>query len=209
MSFIAHANNYTSMGVSEQDRRFNVGPRQEVMLKEAMDIEVLLAALPYELQHFADYLTGYQVNVPKATIETLQNEAKTQLQETMTDAPRELVKHLLDGDYDYFDSLRSHRVPPSMEEVDFRRVLDRMLGCLRAGEPYRATRDDLMALFVYAVGWKEPSPNKFSSALKRYGLHLKRMRVGDERHMAVEVQLHASEEALAAPAEKPKVVSIR
>jgi hypothetical protein len=35
------------------------------------------------------------------------------------------------------------------------------------------------------------------------------MRVGDERHMAVEVQLHASEEALAAPAEKPKVVSIR
>jgi hypothetical protein len=209
LNCIAHANNYTSMGVSEKDRRFNVAPRQEVMLKEAMDIEVLLAALPYELQHFADYLTGYQVNVPKATIETLQNEAKTQLQETMIDAPRELVKHLLVGDYDYFDSLRSHRVPPSMEEVDFRRVLDRMLGCLRAGEPYRATRDDLMALFVYAVGWKEPSPNKFSSALKRYGLHLKRMRVGGELHMAVEVQLHASEEALAAPVEKPKVVSIR
>jgi hypothetical protein len=195
--------------VSEQDRRFNVAPRQEAMLKEVVDIEVLLAALPYELQHFADYLTGYAVNVPKATIETLQNEAKTRLQETMTDAPRELVKHLLEGDYDYFDSLRSHRVPPTMEEVDFRRVLDRMRVAVKADEPYRATRDDLMALFVYAVGWKEPSPNKFTSALKRYGLHMTRMRVGDERHMAVEVKLHASEDAVTGHEVRPKVVNIK
>jgi len=209
MNFIANANNHTSMGVSEQDRRFNVAPRQEAMLKEVVDIEVLLAALPYELQHFADYLTGYAVNVPKATIETLQNEAKTRLQETMTDAPRELVKHLLEGDYDYFDSLRSHRVPPTMEEVDFRRVLDRMRVAVKADEPYRATRDDLMALFVYAVGWKEPSPNKFTSALKRYGLHMTRMRVGDERHMAVEVKLHASEDAVTGHEVRPKVVNIK
>lgn len=182
LNFQLHANNYAAMGIEENDRRFNIAPRQETKLIDAVDVDVMIEMLRTERQAFADYLFSYDVNMDRVR-KPMVNESKLNLQETSVDTPRTLVLKLQAGDFNFFESLITHHTMPSVEEQAYRAVLTKIAVCVRDREGVtRLTREDLQDLFAYAVGWTRTSPTKFTRALGRTGLKLTQMPVhGDPR----------------------------
>lgn len=98
-NFIFASNTFAPIPIPENDRRFNVAPRQESKLP--VPKEELAAALEIEMELLAAYLRGYTVNALKAQTPLL-NEARRLLIDTSKTSVEEFFEALKNGDLEYF-----------------------------------------------------------------------------------------------------------
>jgi hypothetical protein len=98
-NFIFASNTYAPIPIPENDRRFNVAPRQEDKLP--ISKEALAIAIDVEMPQLAAYLHGYNVNVNKAQSPLL-NSARESLINTSKTSIEEFFDAVRKGDLSYF-----------------------------------------------------------------------------------------------------------
>ena len=180
LNIIVATNSYNSIPIDNNDRRWNVAPRQERPLSTVMTVgPALHNMLRNELQAFTDYLWHRQVDEDMVKV-PMENKAKADLQDTNVSTPQwvsnmikqgdfaELVNqlHLPIRDKEQWNTTLS-RTPHVAEYV---RVLDRIVEDIKAKRPSRLGRDDFRAIFGYCANgaWASQTPTKFTRAVRKY-----------------------------------------
>ncbi|MET0087587.1 MAG: primase-helicase family protein [Sedimenticola sp.] len=102
LNLIMASNQPNSMRIEENDRRFNVCPRQEQrLLKNGKGGEKLVAKIHEELPDFANYLVSRTAD-PERARTTLETDAKRELQTITQTAIEEVAEALREGNLQYF-----------------------------------------------------------------------------------------------------------
>ena len=103
-NFIFASNDVAALYIAEDDRRFNVAPRQEIPLLQ-IDVtrQQLSKVKEFELPKFAAYLNGFKVNETKAQ-RALANQAKDEFIRDGKTSIQEFFLAIEDGDIQYFYS---------------------------------------------------------------------------------------------------------
>lgn len=96
INFIFTSNEYDSVRLNGDDRRFKVAPRQECKLEyDSKDLEMIEASI----QDVANYLIGYPVNTDKVR-NIIHNEARAQLIEAGQSSVDEFIEIIKTGNLD-------------------------------------------------------------------------------------------------------------
>jgi len=200
-AFLFFSNKRNPVLIEFEDRRMNVAPRQERKLIEVMGADEF-KRLPHELQAFANYLQAYDVDINNATT-PLDNEAKRFIQETTTSSPEEVVRAIEKGNFTYFLDL----LPSGVSETNvtsqfitamsnYKAVLQYIYEYLQQGvSVVRLPRDDVAALFTFAVDWSM-RPTKFTRTAGKFGLRFTPMRINGTTARGLEIDWTFSEDDL-------------
>lgn len=161
----------------EDKRRFNVAPRQNIMLNQRLphvdQQEYFDSILDAELKDFAAFLHGYKVNVPKAhTI--LQNEAKKEASRAGMDSASSFFQILRKGDFESLAEILDkpeHGLKPDhlMHLKQVKDLLRKMLPYVNSGRATYLMREDLKAIYSLLAG-KDLSDNAFGRMLNKQEL---------------------------------------
>lgn len=180
---ILAANLRNAASLTADDRRYNIPPRQEVSLADAIApvttgewVEQVLDE--QALLHFAAFLQSYEVN-PQTVAIPMESDARKAMQDASISSPDQVVNALNDGNLLYF----VQNIPPiddtsdhTIDLVSYRQLMAEIMEemyhhPLEAKVPVPLGRSELRTMFRYLVGWKSP-PGKFEVSLKRYGIDL-------------------------------------
>lgn len=179
-------NNYTNwifcsnmpdpVAVDMNDRRFNVAKYQSESLQIT---QAEIDSIPNELQPFWDYLAAYKVDEIAASspLDTEDRQNLMRISEASIDT---VAKALLDGDFEFLvdqlpTNIVSNNVTLDLVET-YKATLLRILTRIENSN-YNVSRDELFAIFNWAVGDMPKSPNKFTSRLKHHRIHTSKVRV--------------------------------
>lgn len=158
-NIIIASNHADPIPMDSNDRRFNVPPAQENMIKiNQADI----TAIEQELNHFAIYLKELKVDTSKVN-KVLENEAKKQMILAGMTSHDAFFQALRDGNLDYFAQYLREKAPlsPDNSYIEFERALKRWT--IEAGNgPITITRDELSSTYAYLQQVKSISPTKFT-----------------------------------------------
>lgn len=169
--------------LQKNDRRWNVGPYQDVKL-ELTDDEID-NKIPAELQTFYDYLAHYPLDEDAARTPLI-TEDRDRLISTTTSSADD-VAHALTAkkaDMGFFldqlpsdGSLIGYRMQSSVQ--DYKKVLHTLLIRTRNEGTGRCkiSRDELHTMFEYTVGNMPNSPNKFTKFLAHRHIHTEKVRI--------------------------------
>lgn len=166
-SWIFASNKSEPVSIDKDDRRFNIGPRQNVKIVLS-DAE--LDRVAGELQDFHDYLATYPLD-HEAAHTPLISEARGDMIELSQTTSESTAFALQDGDMQFFiDQLPTSEAykadQRSMNHVEnYRKVIVDMLD--RSAKTGRCVvlRDELYSIFNYTVGGMSESPATFSRFL--------------------------------------------
>jgi hypothetical protein len=173
-SWLFASNKSDPVIIDKDDRRFNTGLYQTIKLAiSGHEIDVVL---PTELQSFHDYLAAYAVDVVKANTpaESCERDNMISLSESSIDT---VGSHLLEGNFEFFVDLLPTTTAYQSNALEFNKVenytdvLKAILARTRPDGSCNISRDELRAVFHYAVGGVPDSPNKFTSLLKHHRMH--------------------------------------
>lgn len=169
-NFIFASNHQIPVEIVEDDRRFNVAPRQMEKLKIS-DTEI--KAIDTELADFYAFLMHHPADQQTART-PLQNLARARLISNNQTAADLIAKAILEGDLTFFwEQLPSTKPlndgfsPNALAYEAYRTLLIELL----KHQPLTLTRDELYTLFRYPAGRNVPdSSHKFTSFLKHHGI---------------------------------------
>jgi len=174
--------------IPQDDRRFNVAPRQNFPLNTVVDIPLLLRKIEEELSVFIGGLSVVRIdenilNVP------MMNKARKELQQLSETTVDEFVNAINDGDLEYFlDAMRMDHLTVqnpllAASRAIIRRWLDReMQLSVRDPDTYEhhVAIEDLRVLYSLLVSPID-SIKKFGRMLSIHGLSTSRIRSGVDR----------------------------
>lgn len=173
--------------VDMNDRRMNVARYQNERLEITQEE---IDSIPHELQAFWDYLKAYAVDFDKAAtpMDTEDRQNLMRISEASIDS---VSNALLSGDLEFFIDQLPTGVVTNMVMLDlvenYKHTLIRIID---RNEEWgvKISRDELRAIYEYAVGDMPKSPNKFTARLKHHRIHTTRMRVGNDITYGIEVK---------------------
>jgi len=183
MGIIIAGNEHNIIEIRFKDRRYNVAPRQETPIKGLIWAEGSFLhdeGWLYQEDNLLDFAVALQrfpVDEPMVK-EPLLNDAKLQVMQVTQSLPEDIVQAFLAGDVNFFlEHVQPANALPSVEATEYKNFVARIMRGGRVAVPSR----EIMAVFNYLAGWKQPV-GKFTKAASKYGLHLKgrTARVGDE-----------------------------
>lgn len=184
LSMIITSNKFTVVYIPEDDRRFNVAPRQEAkILQKHPTIINELALIPEELPYFAKFLCELTVN-EEAAIDVWDNPARRKLQATSKNTVEEFMYHFREGDLEYFIALLEEEALSTTDTDRKIRVDSMILNCIRhAGNRMIFRANDLTLLYCYLN--RTPtimSTKKFAKMLQHHGIHRENSRAAIAAH---------------------------
>lgn len=176
-SLIMSTNDLNALTIPDNDRRFNVAPRQEVMLKDAFpefiyDRENVDKALESEIEAMAAFLHNFKVNIPQAFI-ALNNEAKQMAREAGKTSSEAFFSAVRRGDLDYFTTvLEAREVDPTMASVAARcrTVVLKWLHDAKFERQTFVENEELRIMYHFVEGTREMTANKFGRLLSANGI---------------------------------------
>lgn len=181
---VMSANRPQPVRIPPNDRRYNVGDYQTVMLKEMLSTRYGITPIEFikklqgELGAFTHYLMTRKACTTTAAT-ALMTEAKAKVQELSLTSIDETAHALLTGDFDQLHSCMPDE--NLLMEMGDQNMIARGYAALmkRWSEEAitRATRDELGVVFEHCCGGTPRSPNKLTSMLRHHGITTKRMKV--------------------------------
>ena len=158
--------------INNQDRRYNIAPRQEERLVFERDELALVEA---ELTLFVTFLS--QIKIDKEdVIWLLQNEARSDLQALSKTVADEFFDSLTCGDLDFFAERLQEKFPvPDLGYIAFSRVVQEWLR--HAGDKIAVTVDDMVTVYKYIGGNENMNVKKFGHLAKRYNRKARATRI--------------------------------
>lgn len=177
MSVIMSTNDLNALSIPDNDRRYNVAPRQEMRLRDAFPefvyerdrIDALLAS---ELDNLAAFLSTFNVNVPQAFM-TLENKAKNDAREAGKTSSEAFFSAVRKGDLDYFTGvLEAKEVDQTLIVVaaKCRSIVTKWLFDCNNGHPVFVENEELRLLYHLIEGTKELTSAKFGRLARSHGL---------------------------------------
>ena len=193
VNLIIAANEMHPVQIPENDRRFNVCPRQETKLV-LTDEEYKILEEQTELAGFVGMLQEFEVSEILAKNPEL-NDAKRAVQGISTPTIDDAVAAFKRGDLSYFISNLSSS--QTLASIDAHAVIDRSVDQLDA--PARVSRDDIRALFSLCVSRLPEAPAQFTKMLNHHALALHKCRIGNKLpQMGAETTWRLDQETAAA-----------
>jgi hypothetical protein len=174
-NFIFASNCFAPIPIQENDRRFNVAPRQEAKLP--ISPANLTIALETELDQLAAYLHGYKVNEQKAQA-PLMNEARRILIDTAKSSIEEFFHALKTGDLEYFTgsiNVTGDELILNPEEAAARKLIRSWIRLTQQGQSCKTTTAELGKLHAFMQG-TQFSLNKFGRMCVKNNMPVKSIR---------------------------------
>lgn len=171
------SNKADPVSIPRNDRRFNVGPYQSLPFPKPTD-EWLDSLATDELQNFWWYLLSFTADKEIAAT-PLNNEARNTLIEISESTSESAANAVRDGNIQFFlDHIPSNDAYKSdfkmMSKVDaYKKALQEIMNRTKPNTSHLVRRDELFALFDFAVGGMSPSPATFSRFLGHRQLTIK------------------------------------
>ena len=194
-SWIFASNKSEPVSIDKDDRRFNIGPRQNVKIVLS-DKE--LDKITTELQDFHDFLATYPLD-HEAAHTPLNSEARNDMIELSQTTSESTAGALLEGNMQYFvdqlptsDAYKADQ--RNMNRVEnYRKVLCDLLD--RASKTGRCCvlRDELFIIFDYTVGGMSESPTTFSRFLGHRQVSVKPVFLNGKTARGINVEWHEHE----------------
>lgn len=190
-NFIFASNTFAPIPIPENDRRFNVAPRQEEKLRISKD--VLAAAIDVEMDQLAAYLHGYTANATKAQSPLL-NEARRFLINTSKTSIEEFFDAVKGGDLEYFTGSVNvgEEMCLSAPEEEVRTIIRSWIEKTQAGETCRVTTTELGKVHTLMQGGFF-SLNKFGRMCVKNNMPVRSLRFGGTVLRGFELQFRATE----------------
>lgn len=192
---IMSANRPQPVRIPPNDRRYNVGDYQTVMLKEMLSTRYNMTPIEFikklqsELGAFTHYLMTRKACATTATT-ALMTEAKAKVQELSLTSIDETARALLTGDFEQLHSCMPDE--NLLMEMGDQNIIARGYAALmkRWSEEAitRATRDELGVIFEHCCGGTPRSPNKLTSMLRHHGISTKKMKVDNGAFYGLEIE---------------------
>lgn len=181
MSVIMSTNDLNALNIPDNDRRYNVAPRQEARLRDAFpefvyDREHVDALLASETDNLAAFLSTFKVNVPQAFI-ALENKAKNDAREAGKTSSEAFFSAVRSGDLDYFTGvLEAKEVDQTLIVVaaKCRTIVTNWLVSCNEHRQVFVENEELRLLYHLIEGTKELTSNKFGRLAKSYGIGAER-----------------------------------
>jgi Family of unknown function (DUF5906) len=208
LNVITASNQPNSMRIEDNDRRFNVCPRQEhKLLNESEKGKTLIASLRNELPAFADYLASRTADTSLART-ALENAPKQELQRITQTAIEEVCEALRNGDLAYFAS----NMPDKLDDIhrtiefnhvglhiadEYRHVLRAAIAACKASDTHLLSHQNLFILIEPLVGKCPQSKTKLSKYLGHHRIEVKPHTVGITSHRGFKTKWCANESELA------------
>ena len=192
-NFIMTTNAKSALPIDDGDRRFSFGVRQESRLEISHE-EV--EAIPSELDQFAGYLLGYEVDKRKAHT-CLENTAKDQAKALSKTSIEEFVDSIRHGDLQYFvDGRQEHTQDMALGGM-YQEVLNKWISDAKdSGESIVTAPDLLMAYKVICSEDRNMKIEKFKKMMGHKSLPASRLRSGKSRVYGWKVKWDLDEETL-------------
>lgn len=162
--------------IPKNDRRFNVGPRQDTPFPKPTD--AWLDSLEEELQAFYHFLMCYAADKELAAT-PLENDARSTLIQLSQTTAESTATALVEGDIHYFvDQLPTdEKYKTDVQKVAkvsaYRRALYDVINRSKATGSCNISRDELFIIFDYTVGGMNPSPTSFTKYLGHRQIEIK------------------------------------
>lgn len=191
LNFIICSNQIDPIKIEQDDRRFNVAPRQATKLHVAYpDIKQRIEEdLPQELTNFTRYLLATAVNVSTATT-AWENMAKAQMRETSLNSAELLCRAVKEGDLEFFLPALDQE-PVTNTEFEYKRLVKQILRqwIEDAGTGViNVSVQELQHIFNFQ-NKMTLSTHKAKQMLAHNGIHSKRLRSKATRTPSVCVQV--------------------
>lgn len=166
------ASNYTDvMNLEDQDRRFNVAPRQEVRINDVHPNirEEITNRLPNELPFFAEFVKQIEVNHRMVDI-VWENESKQRMQISSKSTIDEFIEAFIKGDLDYFVPLLEQ--DPTSSELEQKIVVDGLLrNAIRYHDVQVGFRAQDLAIIYNFMNGARMTPRKFAKMCQHHNLY--------------------------------------
>lgn len=199
-NFLFFTNERDPLQLAADDRRFNVGVRQEHSLKSRYgpQVEDIRRALPGEIPRFASLLAQLKVDDYAATT-PLENIAKRLIQETSEDSIDAFVTAVMNGDLEYFMAVMEAN--SGGHNPDFllaaRNLFRSWLRDFTKQKSTKVWTADLLAPYNILVGRME-NDHKFSKLMGHRGIVTKNIKRDGVVRKGIEINWRLTENDLAA-----------
>lgn len=178
-NWLFFSNDQDVMYLPEDDRRFNIGDRQEVKLRQIWGSEayVINELIPRELPMFGVHMQHFLVDNLKART-VLETAGKIEMREVSRTTIEDFVHAFRHGDLEYFLPIMDmpyqspgtgYVLPAQTQLKEFLRDFDQ--------KKQRISVEALRILYIAFIGPSD-NVNKFGKMMSRYGLHSERIRFG-------------------------------
>jgi len=177
INFIFTTNDFGILPIQDGDRRFNVAPRQELPISLSPDD---LDSIKGELQDFAGYLSGYEVNEIQAHT-PLANAAKVDLKDAAESSLDTFFRACREGDLRYFTDGTDESTGEHESMAVFRLAVDQWIDDVKHDRPSQVTNTQLKHAHIILCREKGMKSGAFKSMCAKRGFGMKRRREGNER----------------------------
>jgi hypothetical protein len=191
-NFIFASNTYAPIPIPENDRRFNVAPRQEAKLPVSK--ESLAIAIDVEMPQLAAFLHGYAVNVNKAQSPLL-NSARASLINTSKTSIEEFFDAVREGDLSYFtESLFiGAEMCLTAPDEETRKIVRSWIAATKAGQTCTISTSELGRVYTTMQGGLF-SLNKFGRMCVKNNILVKSIRQNGSVIRGVDVDFILNED---------------
>jgi hypothetical protein len=186
LNIIVASNQKTPIHLEENDRRWNICPRQNEKIDLALDYD----NIPSELDDFARYLNAYKASASQARA-VLRCEAREEMVELNRTGADCFFTAIRKHDIEFFlDFLNPNPPLPASDYYAFENVIKRWVEA--EGEPVETEMRDLMAVYKHTSGKRDISEKSFGWLMRNNGLLRERKRIDGIRGQWTLVQLYKS-----------------
>jgi hypothetical protein len=178
-NWILCGNERDMMRPGDEDRRYNIAPRQDTkLLNRYPELVGNLDVLNDEAPAFAAMLMTFKYR-ETAVREAIDNDAKNNMRASARTVVEDFIQALRVGDLDFFLDIM-HRsdtmdVDPNLPAA--KNVVRGIVRNLEPGKGYLLTVSNTLSLFKVLVGDSKMAPTAFGKLLGRAGMHSERVRV--------------------------------
>lgn len=181
-NYLVFSNDLDVITIPADDRRFNVGGRQEHKIETLFDnmqyiIDVLI---PSELQNFACAMAHYKVDTVAARA-VLENEAKKQMRIVSQSSISDFVHAFQHGDLEFFIPVLDmpYNAPNGVYVLPAQTIIKGHLRDMEKGDMHKVSIEELRILYCALISAKSENAMKFSKLIGRHGLRTTRLRINN------------------------------
>ena len=167
-NFIFASNEYDAIRIAEDDRRFNVAPRQE----ERIDITSFeVDALGQEVLQFAGFLMAYEVDKEQAHT-AINNDAKAAMRKASQTSVEQFAQAIATGDLDYFvDGLDDDTFTSDpAATAEFKKLVEQWVEDYREDRECVLTKKDAFTAFKALFDTRDMRLKKFTRMMEHKNL---------------------------------------
>lgn len=174
-NIIVASNRTAAIRLQQQDRRWNIAPRQNLKLNPTRE-ELQVLEARSEIQAFTHYLKQLKISKYDST-ELVETQAREDLLEISRTVADDFFSAIAGGDLDYFAEQLQDKVPlPENGYIAFSETVQKWMADAVAGKDSDILLEDLVKVYNY-LGGKDKGAKQMGQLLARYGLTSTRVRM--------------------------------